>query len=146
MTHPFYSFTSTDGTIRFDFISVGQKIIPKTIIFDLIYESNIFNLILADVLPNGEIDIKTVSDNGDRNKILATVAQAIVLFFEQHSDAWVLFTGSTPARTRLYRIAIHLELHSVIDRFNVYGICEGQLERFQPNRPYDKFAFSRKKD
>lgn len=145
MTQPFYDFAISEKAVRFDFVSVGVKSIPKVIIFDFIYEPNIFNLILADVLPNGEIDIKTVSDNGDRNKILATVAQAIVLFFDQHPDAWVLFTGSTPSRTRLYRIAIHLELHTVVNQFNVYGIYNGQLERFQPNRPYDKFAFSKKK-
>ncbi|GAB3800820.1 hypothetical protein GCM10028819_26880 [Spirosoma humi] len=145
MTHPFYDFAVSEKAVRFDFVSVGVKIIPKVIIFDFIYEPNIFNLVLADILPNGEIDIKTISDNGDRNKILATVAQAIVLFFDAHPDAWVLFTGSTPARTRLYRIAIHLELHTVVNQFNVYGISNGQLERFQPNRPYDRFAFSKKK-
>lgn len=148
MTHPFYDFDTTKERkdYQFHFVSVGLRIIPKIIIFERIYEPDIFNLILADRLPNGNIDILTVSDNGDRDKILATVVRALITFFEQQPDAWVLFTGSTPARTRLYRIAISLELDQASEQFDVYGVCGGQLERFQANRPYDKFAFSRKRN
>lgn len=47
-----------------------------------------------------------VSDNGDTEKVLATVTDALYVFFDKHPTSYVYATGSTKARTRLYRMGI----------------------------------------
>ena len=41
---------------------------------------NVFNLAFGDINENGEINDYTISDNGDRNKILATVANVVDVY------------------------------------------------------------------
>lgn len=60
----------------------------------------------GDVQGDGSIDDSSISNNKDMEKILATIAKIINLFFDKHPKSSVFFTGSTKARTRLYRMAI----------------------------------------
>src|SRR5690554_1018587 len=55
---------------------------------------------------NREIDDKTVSNNGDSEKVLATVVATVYAFSDKYPDSWIFATGSTKARTRLYRMGI----------------------------------------
>ncbi len=88
-----------------------QKVISKKIVqFTIIAESStyvIYNLAFGDVnVDSGELDDLSVTNNGDTEKILATVAVAVNLFLNQHPDIGIYATGSTIARNRLYRMAI----------------------------------------
>ena len=49
----------------------------------------------------------TISNNGDAEKILATVVAAVYAFYDQYPTVWILLTGSTASRTRLYQMAIN---------------------------------------
>ena len=53
---------------RYHFISVGKKRIEKAVEFIAI-GGNIFNLAFGDLLPDGSIDDKAVSNNGDIVKV-----------------------------------------------------------------------------
>jgi hypothetical protein len=57
-------------------------------------------------LNNGELDDLVRNDNQDRNKILATIAVIVYEFTSIYPEKMVFFAGSTPERTRLYKIAI----------------------------------------
>jgi hypothetical protein len=57
---------------RYHFISVGKKRIEKVVEF-IALGGNIFNLAFGDLLPNGTIDYRANSNNGDIVKVLATV-------------------------------------------------------------------------
>ncbi|HET6253734.1 MAG TPA: hypothetical protein VFE32_06660 [Puia sp.] len=60
-----------------DFISEGKNgRIPKRIEFTLTDVPGIVNLAFGDIDANGEINDYSISNNGDRNKILSTVAFA----------------------------------------------------------------------
>lgn len=67
----------------------------------------VYNLAFGDKDPvTGEIGDRVVSNNGDIEKALATVAGAVFAFLDQHSEAWIFAAGSTSSRTRLYRMGI----------------------------------------
>ncbi len=92
---------------------------------------------------NGDLNDLVVSDNDDMETVLATVIQTLFVFFETHPDKIVFFTGSTSARTRLYRIAISRLLNEVQEAFLVEGILGQRRERFRPNVAYEAFLIQR---
>jgi hypothetical protein len=144
MNQPFYEFTTLNGAMRFDFTSVGLRIIHKVVIYQKLPRPDSYNLVLADVNEYNQLDDFSVSDNGDRDKILATVVQTLFTFFEQHPLAAVSFTGSTSARTRLYQVAIARELDRAGERLDVYGLIDDQPEPFERNKPYVGFVIFQK--
>lgn len=146
MTEPFYEFTILDKAHRFDFVSIGERIIKKTIIFHQTHHSGIYSLTLADITENQELDVYNVSDNGDMRTILSTVLRTISVFLERYPKAKVVFSGSTPSRTRLYQIAINHELSNFQSRFLIEGYTQKNgFEPFTKNKSYDGFAISEKK-
>jgi hypothetical protein len=68
------------------------------------------------------VDDLTVSDNGDRNKVLATVVKIVDAYMTQFPDRWIAFKGSTESRTRLYRMAIGLNLEELSVKFSIFGL------------------------
>lgn len=50
-----------------------------------------YNLAFGDIDIDGGIDDYNVTDNGDRNKILATVANAVDEFTRRYPMRWVYF-------------------------------------------------------
>jgi hypothetical protein len=99
----------------FDFISRGPKgNIEKIIKISETSTKGYYNLAFGNKLNNkDEIDDHTISNNDDRDKILATVVQALYLFTNNNKDAWIIAIGSTKSRTRLYRMGIskHIKKH-----------------------------------
>jgi hypothetical protein len=111
----------TDDYSIFDFISTGKRgSIPKRIEFMPTEVDGFFNLAFGDVDENGEIDDYSISDNGDRNKILATVAYTVDIYLSKYPERWVYFRGSTEERTRLYRMAIGLNIDELSLKYNIY--------------------------
>ena len=90
------------GFKRYKFISIGKKQIVKLVQFKPTTEKNIVNLGFGDQLPNGNIDDKSISDNGDILKVFATVIRIAYDFSTRFPSLKIIFTGSTPERTNLY--------------------------------------------
>lgn len=144
MNQPFYEFTILDEAYRFEFMSRGKEDILKVISISKTDLSHIFMLTLADVRTDGSLDTKTVSNNGDMEKIIATVFQCVDTFLNRHPHAAVAFTGSEPLRMRLYQIVLNRELTSLVHRFNVYGINDFGIVPFISNHSYEGFIVSSK--
>ncbi len=140
MNQPFYDFTILAPATRFDFYSVGKRVIHKTIIYQKTDIPNVYNLLMGDINNLGEIDVFNESRNGDRDKVLATVAQTIIHFFESKPDAKVAFSGSSSHRTRLYQIAIAHELENISQRFIIWGFNGNYFEPFVRNKRYEGFV------
>jgi hypothetical protein len=85
-----------------------------------------------------------VSDNGDAEKVLATVVSAIYVFTDYHLDKFVYITGSTKARTRLYRIGISKYLNEFNDNFYLYGQIGDDFMTFELGVDYTGFLAQRK--
>ncbi len=136
---------STNATV-FEFTSTGPKgNIKKIIQFTSTNAKNVFNLAFGNVNEDGSIDDSTTNDNKDRDKILATVAAAVYDFTERFPAVSVFFTGSTNERTRLYRMAITINLEELAKTFYIWGLIEdGSFEAFEKRRVYRGFLIKRK--
>lgn len=109
--------------LEFKFISEGPKgEIQKVVQFIETADATIYNLAFGDLTPDGEVDDHIKNDNKDRNKILATVAATVYEFTAHYPEKFVFFTGSTPERTRLYRMALATNLEELNGDFEIYGV------------------------
>ena len=104
-----------------------------------------YNLVLGDWDEGADdLDIFSVTNNGDTEKVLATVAAIVIDFTRRHDTARILATGSTPARTRRYQMGIHKILTDIEELFYVYGRREGNWQPFRKNINYDTFLIFRR--
>ncbi|WP_090157339.1 DUF6934 family protein [Dyadobacter soli] len=98
-----YSLSKTRNLKSYSFWSTGPNgFVRKVIKFQLInYEEQLYNLAFGDSALNSElIDDRAVSNNGDTQVILATVATAAFHFMTDHPGASVFATGSTLVRVK----------------------------------------------
>lgn len=135
----------------FTFVSEGRHgKLTKLVRFDeLKQRADTYNLALATLLSNGTADYLTTSNNGDRNKILATVARITLLFFEKYPEKSVYLTGSDERRTLLYHRAISYGYSELIQMFNIYGynsrnIYDDDFEPFNKLKSYTGFLIEKK--
>ena len=141
-----YELKVGDNFITFEFVSEGLKgKIIKVVQFQQIEETDVYNLAFDDFNPlTGELDDKIVTDNGDSEKVLATVVAAIYIFTEQYPDAWVYAVGSTTARTRLYRMGINKYFDIANKDFDILGEQQDELKWYERGKDYQAFAVHRK--
>lgn len=132
----------------FEFVSEGRKgAIRKIILFQPTTEPNLYNLAFGDRNPlTGGINDMAVSDNGDTDKVLATVVAALYSFFDRYPIAFVYATGSTVARTRLYRMGITRFYGEMQQDFYLYGQLGDDFPAFEPGKEYEGFLAKRKFD
>lgn len=113
----------TNDYLEYEFTSIGPKgHIPKIIQFTPTHDETIVNLSFGNKREDGSIDDMARNDNKDRNKILATVVSVVTVFCKVYPEKWILFTGSTPERTRLYRMAITLNYEQLAIDFEIVGL------------------------
>jgi hypothetical protein len=141
-----YHLKSESKFTRFEFISEGPKgAIRKLIEFQETTNPDVFNLAFGDLNPETQgIDDLSVSDNGDTEKVLATVVNAVYTFFNNYPDLFVYATGSTKARTRLYRMGIVRFYDEMQKDFYLYGQIGDDFVEFEIGTDYDGFLAQRK--
>lgn len=147
MNYPKYKYKSESNFEYFEFCSEGTKgIIKKVVEFQLTSKPGVYNLAFGDYNDEAKgIDDKTVTNNGDSLKVLATVASTVYAFAEKHPDAWIVATGSTEARTRLYRMGITNNLAEINNDFHVFGFTKNEeWVEFEAGEDYEAFLITRK--
>lgn len=139
--------TITEDFGIFEFISVGKRgRVHKRIAFTSTEMPNVYSLVLLDENQNtGEVSDTSISDNGDRNKILATVAWAVDKYTRKFPHRWVYFKGNNAQRTRLYRMAIGINFEELSLTYHVYAEVGGRIVPFSKNMHLDGFLIARKK-
>jgi hypothetical protein len=85
-----------------------------------------------------------VTDNQDREKVLATVASTIVAFTNLRPKAKIFIMGSSASRTRLYRMAINKYFYELSEIFDIQGIFNKKWLPFEKNIDYRAFLIIRK--
>lgn len=146
MILPRYELKSDDSLTVFEFTSVGRKgEIPKIVQYSETNLKDFYNLGFGDKdLQTGEVDDSVISDNGDSQKVLATVAATVYAFTGKYPEAWIYATGSTKSRTRLYRIGLTNNLVEIIEDFELYGQREGAWQEFAKGVEYEAFLVRRR--
>ena len=146
MKLPRYELIAEKSLMVFEFTSEGAKgQIPKLIKFSETALKGFYNLAFGDKdLKTGDIDDKAISNNGDSEKVLATVVSAVFAFTDLNKDVWVYATGSTKSRTRLYRMGITKYFDEVKQDFHVFGMLDGEWHEFEKGIDYTAFVVKRK--
>ena len=142
-----YELEFTDDLTSFDFVSVGKNgRISKRISFKPTETENAYNLSFGDVTEADRINDSSISNNGDRNKILATVVSAVDQFTKRYPWRTVYFIGSTDARNRLYRMAISLRWKELSAKYLIYADADSEDEwvPFQKNMEINAISIVRK--
>ena len=143
-----YELKADEPLTTYEFLSEGPKgKIQKIIQFSLVNQiDNVYNLAFGDKnYLTGEIDDRIVTDNGDSEKVLATVVAAVYAFCDYFPDAWIYATGSTAARTRLYKMGINKYFDIVETDFEMYGQIQNEWEPYIKGKDYQTFVIQRKK-
>jgi hypothetical protein len=142
-----YQIENNINSVYFEFISTGSKgSIVKVIKYTKISDDPlVYNLGFGDKnLTYETIDDRAVTNNGDTDKVLATVAFTIYVFYKEYPNANVYLSGSTASRTRLYQININ-KFYTYISRdFIIYGELEQGFERFRKGVNYHGFFILKK--
>ncbi|HTI09789.1 MAG TPA: hypothetical protein VL832_14575 [Puia sp.] len=136
-----------DDLSSFDFVSTGKNgDIPKRIIFMPTHLPEVFILAFGSITDNEEVDDYAISDNGDRNKTLATIAVAVDLYTRCYPDRMIYFRGSTKERTRLYRMAVGINLEELCRTFDIYAEVDqhDDFVPFRKNMEINAFLVKRK--
>lgn len=142
-----YPYFAKNDYHEYSFYSDGPKgEIKKTVIYSKIQdEPTIYNLAFGDENPlTGDIDDKAVTNNHDRDIVLATVANTINDFSDRYGNHFIYTAGSTPARTRLYQMGLASLWKELSKDFDVYGYQDESWQQFQKNVNYEAFLVKRK--
>ncbi|MDI1354969.1 MAG: hypothetical protein PSX36_08625 [bacterium] len=147
MKYEKYQLESDRKLLLFEFTSVGPKgRIKKLVQYTETNLKDFFNLGFGDKdEANGEINDTVITNNGDSQKVLATVASTVYAFTDKHPDTWIYVQGSNIARTRLYRIGITNNLKEIKKDFHVFGLKDDKWQEFRSGTEYQAFLIRRKK-
>ena len=143
MNKPTYAVQSLEN-LSFSFMSIGRHgIILKVIEFSEMGK-NVYNLGFGDYdFTKNDVDDKIVSDNGDTEKVLATVIGILHDFLKENPYSTVFIEGSTPVRTRLYQIAINTYFEEFSKEFLIFGNNQNASQPFQKNINYESFLIKK---
>ena len=147
MLNDYYEIETSPDFQTFEFRSIGPKgSIIKVIRYAEINVKNYFNLGFGDKDPiTGFISDLSITNNKDSKKVLSTVAATLYAFTEERPEASIIATGSTAARTRLYRMGISNNLETIKQDFNVYGLTESRSwESFRKDVTYRAYLVRRR--
>ncbi len=144
-----YPHMRADTFKKYEFYSEGpQGRIKKEVYFHLFNFDTVpfYNLSFGDWNEETQrINNYSVSNNGDAEKVLATVAAIVVDFTSLFSEAIIFAEGSTMARTRLYQMGINKMWNEIEKMFHVYGDTGEKVEPFRKNSNYLGFWVERRK-
>jgi hypothetical protein len=129
----------------FTFFCIGKKgTILKRVSF-IEFEFGFFNMGLGDVdEQTGEVNYLSITDNGDRDKVLATVAEIVEELFKSYPEHTIYFKGTTSSRTRLYQMAINHYFDELNDKFHILGETDNKITQFIKNIKYESFLILKK--
>lgn len=147
MKHPKYSYRSEDLRLFYEFTSEGPNgLIKKVVEYTKTNIENVYNLGFGDYDENTKsINDLSITNNKDSLKVLATVASTVYTFTEKYPKAWILATGSTDARTRLYRMGISSNFSEISEDFIIFGYSKkGYWDVFMLGKDYEAFLITKK--
>jgi hypothetical protein len=144
-----YQYFNKNNYHDYEFYSEGPKgRIRKLVTFSKIPDTEppVYNLAFGDPYPGtGELDDMAISNNQDRDVVLATVANTIATFCDHNGNHYIYAEGSTASRTRLYQMGIAALWDEVSVDFEVYGLKDNEWQEFRPYKiNYDAFLVKRR--
>jgi hypothetical protein len=103
------------------------------------------NLALLDYDPaTNDYSDQPITDNGDMAEVIATVISIIKRFLDSNPGQKIYFEGNTPARTRLYQIAISKVYDPEHSDLLISGYKNNHWTSFEPNVSFEGFLIEKK--
>lgn len=133
MNYQKYEISQNEDSTIFEFVSIGANgSIIKAIKFTKTNNQFIYNLGFGNKIQSSEtnkfrIDDLAISNNGDRDVILATIANAVFVFTRKYPEMYVYFKGTSSSRTRLYRMVISNNFKELSAVFSIFGIITNSI-------------------
>lgn len=142
MNQPSYHPDTSPAFTEYAFESWGpQGIFPYLITYTYLPDMRVYNLCFGRRTIADTIDDTHNNSNGDRDLILATVVKSAYVFTNNYPDRYIVFKGSTPGRTRLYRMLLSIYFHELSRDFNIWGLLENLWVDFAPNTAFQYEAY-----
>jgi len=130
---------------QYIFFSLGKTRIQKVVDFVPYGIHNVIHFGFGDLRPDGSIDDKANSNNGDIVKVLATIIEILREFTSHHPETAIYFRGSTLERTRLYTRIIKTYYAEFNKEFKLLVMIgdedKNQIQEFDPMSSTEIFAF-----
>jgi hypothetical protein len=140
-----YAYYTHSSFLDFEFESIGPKGIIKKVARFSLMGTNVYNFGFGDLdIGTGELSDTIVSNNGDGDKILMTVASIIYDFTSVYLGAAVFIKGTTDSRTRRYQMGINKYWDEINMIFEVFGLKNEKWEPFRKGENYIAFLGRRK--
>jgi hypothetical protein len=106
---------------------------------------NTYNLAFGDLVESTmELNDRSVTNNNDRLKVLATVAKVVDDFINSRPNAIIYVKGSTLSRIRLYQMAIAAFWLEISIRYVVLGKTKDEWIFFRKGVNFEEFLVYRK--
>ncbi|MEP7371749.1 MAG: hypothetical protein ABI675_00075 [Chitinophagaceae bacterium] len=138
-----YPFIKRPESYYYEFFSEGPNgSIKKVVEFYRLQErkQEVYNLAFGDWDEIAHrINDLSITNNADRDKVLATVAATVMEFMREHPGAIIFATGSTASRTRLYQMGIARILNDITLLFEIQGYLSDTWQPFQKGVNYNAF-------
>ncbi|HVU98105.1 MAG TPA: hypothetical protein VHE34_22935 [Puia sp.] len=145
-----YEYRRARGYREYQFFSEGPKgKIRKLVIYSYLATEDghaYYNLGFGDYdAVANELNDFAISNNLDRDKVLATVAATAEEFTRHYPGSRIVVKESTPARTRLYQMKIALHYSMIAEIFDIQcQTATGKSVPFRKGENYEGFIFERK--
>lgn len=124
---------------EYEFVSIGKSEIVKSVEFIPFDVPNTFNLCLGDVMPDGSIDDRANSNNGDLPRVLSTVVEIITNFTADLPSARVIFGGNNAIRTALYRRILKNNYELLSATYKITGVIIND-DAMEEEEPFDPLS------
>jgi hypothetical protein len=138
-----YTFIKRPESHYYEFYSNGPNGSIKKVVEYYNFpelEAEVFNLAFGDWdEDNHRINDLVISNNADRDKVLATIAATVIEFMKEHPHAILVATGSTLSRARLYQIGIARLWYEINQSFEIYGYVNESWQPFERGVNYTAF-------
>ncbi|GAA4448802.1 DUF6934 family protein [Rurimicrobium arvi] len=129
MNYPKYDLNVSSESDLYEFYSEGNNgVIRKLIAFSATQYSELYNLAFGDATDSDDVDDTVESKNGDRDKVLATVAASVYEYTSNYPNRNIFFGGSTPSRTRLYKMVITKNYDEIVSDFDIFVLYNDGIE------------------
>src|ERR1700722_184182 len=143
-----YEYHKIPEEYYYEFFSEGPKgTIKKLVRYKLISDSpdHVFNLSFGDWNEETfDADDSITTNNKDRQKVLATVADTVLDFTLLRPKAFIFAQGSTLSRTRLYQMGICAFWEEIGCLFRVIGYVDEEWTPFRKGVNFQAFLIKRK--
>jgi hypothetical protein len=149
MSKPKYELISvSEDRLRFEFESIGpEKTVSKVVEYEPIDSNGVyFNLALVDMDTDGNYSDNVVTDNKDTERVFATIAKTIDLFFQKYPHKRILIFSNDKLRIRLYRMIIANYSKEKEHNLSFYGLNDDRFEPFEKGNDYQAFMIALKNE